>query len=76
LVEVPVEDRAPVIRDYGLRARRRPGSAAVALEARAFYGVGPGLAIEVINTVADRFPGLPRGPGPRRRRALSHLDPP
>jgi deazaflavin-dependent oxidoreductase (nitroreductase family) len=56
LVEVPVEDRGPVIRSYVLRAGRRPDSAAVAREARAFFGVGPGLAIEEIATVADRFP--------------------
>ncbi|MGY1616194.1 nitroreductase/quinone reductase family protein [Geodermatophilus sp. SYSU D00691] len=56
LVDVPVSDRAPVIRDYVLRARRRPGSTAVAREARAFFGVGPDLTEEEIAGVADRFP--------------------
>jgi len=45
-----------VIRSYVLRAGRRPGSAAVTREARAFFGVGPSLAVEEIAAVADRFP--------------------
>ncbi|MGY1712073.1 nitroreductase/quinone reductase family protein [Geodermatophilus sp. SYSU D00758] len=56
LVEVPVPDRAPVIRAYVLRAGRRPGTTAVRREARAFFGVGPDLADGEIATVADRFP--------------------
>ncbi|SFF42878.1 nitroreductase/quinone reductase family protein [Blastococcus tunisiensis] len=56
LVEVPPPDRAPVIRSYVLRAGRRRGSSTVGREARAFFGVGPDLAVEEIATVADRFP--------------------
>ena len=56
LIEVPVQDRAPVIRSYVLRAARRPGTRAVGREARAFFGVGPDLALDEIATRADRFP--------------------
>ncbi|WP_456889561.1 nitroreductase/quinone reductase family protein [Geodermatophilus sp. SYSU D00700] len=63
LAEVPVGDRAPVIRSYVLRAGRRPGTAAVAREARAFFGVGPDLAVDEIAAVADRFPVFRVVPG-------------
>ncbi|RBY87724.1 nitroreductase/quinone reductase family protein [Blastococcus sp. TF02A-30] len=56
LVEVPADRRAPVIRSYVLRAARRPGTTAVAREARAFFGVGPDLDLDEIAAVADRFP--------------------
>jgi deazaflavin-dependent oxidoreductase (nitroreductase family) len=56
LVEVPPEDRAPIIRAYELRAGRRPGSRAVSREARADFGVGPELSLDEIAAVADRFP--------------------
>ncbi|MGY1781958.1 nitroreductase/quinone reductase family protein [Geodermatophilus sp. SYSU D01036] len=56
LVEVPPAERPPVIRSYVLRAARRPGSTAVAREARAFFGVGPDLSAAEIAAVADRFP--------------------
>ncbi|SOC50173.1 Glyoxylase, beta-lactamase superfamily II [Blastococcus aggregatus] len=64
LVEVPTPDRAPVIRSYALRAGRRLGSSAVSREARAFFGVGPDLAVEEIATVADRFPTFRVVPDP------------
>jgi deazaflavin-dependent oxidoreductase (nitroreductase family) len=56
LIEVPTQDRAPVIRSYVLRAGRRLDSTAVSREARAFFGIGPDLDLEEIASVADRFP--------------------
>ncbi|NIH69841.1 nitroreductase/quinone reductase family protein [Modestobacter marinus] len=64
LVEVPLAERAPVIRSYVLRAGRRHDSAAVTREARAFFGVGPDLAVDELATVADRFPVFRVVPGP------------
>jgi hypothetical protein len=63
LLEVPVEDRAPVIRSYVLRGRRRPGSTVVAREARGFFGVGPDLAPGEIAATAERFPVFRVFPG-------------
>ncbi|GAB3309717.1 hypothetical protein GCM10027451_19760 [Geodermatophilus aquaeductus] len=56
LVEVAPQDRAPVIRSWLLRARRRPGTAAVSREARANFGVGSDLDLAEIAATADRFP--------------------
>ena len=46
LIEVPTEDRAPIIRAYLLRAGRRAGSRKVANEARYYFGLSadPALA--------------------------------
>ena len=56
LVEVPVKQRAPVIRAYMLRAGRRPGSAPVAREARDYFGVSSDPSLAEIGSVADRYP--------------------
>ncbi|WP_199589359.1 nitroreductase family deazaflavin-dependent oxidoreductase [Blastococcus sp. TF02A-26] len=56
LAEVPPAERPPVIRAYVLRAGRSADSAAVAREARGFFGVGRDLALPEIARVADRFP--------------------
>jgi deazaflavin-dependent oxidoreductase (nitroreductase family) len=56
LVEVPTQDRAPVIRAYLLRVGRRPGSAQVAREARTYFGVGANPTLAEIGSVADRYP--------------------
>jgi deazaflavin-dependent oxidoreductase (nitroreductase family) len=56
LVEVPVPDRAPVIRAYMLREGRRPGSAQVAREARIYFGVGANPTLAELGSVADRYP--------------------
>lgn len=56
LVEVPVMDRAPVIRAYLLRWGRRPGSTQVAREARDYFGVGADPTLAEIGSVADRYP--------------------
>jgi glyoxylase-like metal-dependent hydrolase (beta-lactamase superfamily II) len=56
LVGVPVQDRAPVIRSYVLRAGREPGTRQVRREASAFFGVGPQLTLDEVAAKADRFP--------------------
>jgi deazaflavin-dependent oxidoreductase (nitroreductase family) len=56
LAEVPVRQRAPVIRAYLLRWGRHPGSRAVAREARYYFGVGPDVSLEQIQGVAEHYP--------------------
>jgi glyoxylase-like metal-dependent hydrolase (beta-lactamase superfamily II) len=63
LVDVPPSERPAIVRSYVLRAGRRPGSPAVAREARAFFGVGADLSPEEIARVADRFPVFRVAPG-------------
>ncbi|WP_435120610.1 MBL fold metallo-hydrolase [Amycolatopsis thermoflava] len=62
LTEIPVGERAPVIRAQLLRTGRRPGSARVAGDALAFFGITgePGLA--EIAEVAHRHPVFRIGP--------------
>ena len=56
LAEVPVPQRAPVMRAYLLRWGRRPGSRAVAREARYYFGVSPEASLEEIQGVAEHYP--------------------
>jgi hypothetical protein len=56
LAEVPVPQRTPVIRAYLLRRGRHPGSAAVAREARYYFGVSPEVSLEEIAGVAEHYP--------------------
>jgi deazaflavin-dependent oxidoreductase (nitroreductase family) len=56
LVELPVAERPRVIRAYLMRAGRRPGSARMAAEARAYFGVGADPSLEEIAAVAERYP--------------------
>lgn len=56
LTEVPVADRAPVLRAYVLRPGRAPRSRAVAREARDYFGVRPDLAPADLAAVAARYP--------------------
>jgi deazaflavin-dependent oxidoreductase (nitroreductase family) len=56
LVEVPTQDRAPIIRAYLLRWGRRPGSAPVIREARDYFGVSSDPTLAEIASVADRYP--------------------
>ncbi len=56
LVEVPPEERAPIIRAYLLRWGRRAGSRAAANEARSFFGVGADPSLEEIQGVAQYYP--------------------
>lgn len=56
LAEVPVPQRAPVIRAYLLRWGRHPGSRAVAREARYYFGVSPEVPLEEIAGVAEHYP--------------------
>jgi len=45
-----------VIRAYLLRWGRRPGSRAVAREARSYFGVGPDVSLDEIARVAEYYP--------------------
>ena len=56
LVEVPVPERAAVIRAYLLRWGRRAGTRAVAREAGSFFGVGADASLDEIGEVAERYP--------------------
>jgi glyoxylase-like metal-dependent hydrolase (beta-lactamase superfamily II) len=56
LAEVPVRQRAPVIRAYLLRWGRRPGSRAVAREARSYFGVAADASLEEIQRVVQHYP--------------------
>ena len=56
LTEVGPQQRAPVIRAYLLRWGRRPGSAAVAREARSYFGVGAAASLADIQHVVDHYP--------------------
>ena len=56
LAEVPVPQRAPVIRAYLLRWGRHGGSRAVAREARNYFGVSPEVSLEEIQGVAEHYP--------------------
>ncbi|RYV52144.1 nitroreductase/quinone reductase family protein [Pengzhenrongella frigida] len=68
LVEVPPEERAPIIRAYLLRAGRRPGSTAVANEARGYFGVSADPRLDEIRPIVERYPVFRvedgRDPGP------------
>ena len=63
VVEVSASERAPVIRAYLLRGGRRPGSAKVAREARAYFGVGNSTTLAEIGSVAARYPVFRVVPG-------------
>jgi len=56
LVEIPPEERPPVIRSYVLRGGRRPGSRNVTREARFYFGVGPELRDDELARVVARYP--------------------
>jgi len=56
LVELPPDERAPVIRAYLLRGGRRAGSKAAANEARYFFGVSAHPALSEIRTIAPYYP--------------------
>jgi len=56
LAEVPVQQRAPVIRAYLLRWGRRAGSRAVAREARFYFGVSAEAPLREIQDVAEHYP--------------------
>jgi len=56
LVELPPQQRAPVIRAYLHRWGRRPGSKALASEARHYFGVSAGASLEEIQGVAEYYP--------------------
>ena len=56
LAEVPVRQRAPVIRAYLLRWGRRPGSRAAAREAHYYFGVSPEVSLDEIRGVAEHYP--------------------
>ncbi len=53
LIELSVEERPPIIREYLLRGGRL---AAPDLEARSYYGLSPKPSLEEILAVADHYP--------------------
>ncbi len=56
LVEVPPQQRAPVIRAYLRRWGRQPGSKAAASEARHYFGVAADPSLEELNQIATYYP--------------------
>ena len=56
LVEVPPQQRAPVIRAYLLRWGRRAGFRAVAREARYYFGVSADASLAEIQAVTEHYP--------------------
>ncbi|MFZ2057106.1 MAG: nitroreductase/quinone reductase family protein [Acidimicrobiales bacterium] len=56
LVEMPVPQRAPIIRAYLLRWGRQVGSKAMTREARYYFGVSAEASLEEIGTVAEHYP--------------------
>lgn len=56
LVEVPPPQRAPVIRAYLLRWGRHAGSAALASEARRYFGVSADASLPEIQDVVQHYP--------------------
>jgi NADPH:quinone reductase-like Zn-dependent oxidoreductase len=71
LVEVPVGERPPIIRDYLLRWGRRPGSRAVVSEARHYFGVSGDPTEAELAAIAGYYPvfriNVERGAAPRPR---------
>jgi deazaflavin-dependent oxidoreductase (nitroreductase family) len=56
LVEVPPEERPPILRSYLLRWGRQPNSPAVQQEARLFFGVSGDPSVEDLAAIADFYP--------------------
>jgi len=56
LVEVPPQQRAPVIRAYLQRSGRQPGSKAAASEARYYFGVTADPSLEELGQIAMHYP--------------------
>lgn len=56
LVEVPVEERPPVIAQYLRRAAERGGAEAAAKQARHYFGVDPDPTPEQLRAVAGYYP--------------------
>ena len=56
LVEVPENERAPVIQAYLLRAGGGPGSGAVTNEARYYFGLSAEPSLEEIGRIAKHYP--------------------
>jgi len=56
LVEIPEEERPPIIRAYLLRAGRRPETRASVREARAYFGLAPDPSLEQIGAITGYYP--------------------
>jgi hypothetical protein len=56
LVELPPQQRAPVIRAHLSRWGRRPGSKTMGNEARHYYGVNAHASLAEIQGVAEHYP--------------------
>ncbi|MHC3368470.1 nitroreductase/quinone reductase family protein [Rhodococcus aetherivorans] len=56
LVEVPVADRAGLLRAYLLRGGRQPGNRRIAREADMYFGLAGAPTLEELAAVAPRYP--------------------
>ncbi len=56
LVEVPPQQRAPVMRAYLQRWGRQPGSKAAASEARHYFGVAADASLQELDQIATYYP--------------------
>ena len=56
LVDVPVEERADVIRAYLLRPGRRGASQVRVGEARSYFGVSAEASVDEIRPIVERYP--------------------
>ncbi len=55
-IEVPENERAPVIQAYLLRAGRRAGSKAVTNEARCYFGLSADPSLQEIGRITKHYP--------------------
>ena len=56
VVEVPVEERPPIISEYLRRGAERGGAKAAEKQARYYFGVNTNPSLEEIRAVADYYP--------------------
>jgi hypothetical protein len=55
LEEVPIAERAPILKTY---LNKRAYSKSPDYEAREFFGVSPGATLEELGQIADRYPAF------------------
>ncbi len=56
MVEVPPEERPPILRAYLLRGGRQPNSPTVQREARLFFGVSGDPPVQELSAIAEFYP--------------------
>jgi deazaflavin-dependent oxidoreductase (nitroreductase family) len=73
LVEVPVEERAPILAAYLEAGRRRSGEPAGRMQARWYFGLEDTPTVHQLATLAPRYPVFRvTDPGPHGSRAGDH----